>query len=89
MMENNELWDDVFDGADYEKISYLAAQVPKTLFEASAGLREGRPDPGLVLTKEQIIWIKEYVALGLSFPVSWKDVSDYLRYGVGENGGIG
>ncbi|MHC8331266.1 alpha-xenorhabdolysin family binary toxin subunit A [Pseudomonas sp. LB3P25] len=90
MMENNKLWDDVFVGADYEKVSTLAAQVPRTLFEASAGLRESaRPDPGLVLTKEQIIWIKEYVAIGLSFPVTWKDVSDYLRYGVGENGGKG
>ncbi|MFW9267839.1 hypothetical protein ACLK1G_11610 [Pseudomonas sp. NR3] len=45
--------------------------------------------PGIQLTKEQIISLKKYEVLGLSLPVRIQDVQVYLNYGAGDEGGPG
>ncbi|TDV59693.1 alpha-xenorhabdolysin family binary toxin subunit A [Pseudomonas sp. LP_7_YM] len=65
--------------------NFLAAEkIPLQIFSASAGtapdvLRE----PGLILTKEQLINLKRYEVSGLALPVTIKDVVAYLGYETG------
>lgn len=89
-MSEVKLWDQALEGADYEAISKFAVEVPKVLADVSIGEDDKVVrHTGLILTKEQIISIKKYVALGLSFPDTLKGITDFLRYGPGEDGGPG
>ena len=72
------------------KIFDAAAKAPKLFVNASAGEgEEYTREPGLQLTKEQIIDLRKYEVLGLSLPVNLHDVGVYLDYGQGESGGAG
>lgn len=72
------------------KIFDAAAKTPKLFVNASAGEGdEYTREPGLQLTKEQIIDLRKYEVLGLSLPVNLHDVGVYLDYGQGESGGAG
>ncbi|VVP71407.1 hypothetical protein PS918_01183 [Pseudomonas fluorescens] len=89
-MNDGALWDKALEGADQEKISMFAVEVPKVLAQVSTGVgHEVVRKTGLILTKEQIISIKKYVAIGLAFPTTRKGVADFLRYAPSENGGPG
>lgn len=72
------------------KIFDASAKAPKLFVNASAGEgEEYTREPGLQLTKEQIIDLRKYEVLGLSLPVNLHDVGVYLDYGQGESGGAG
>lgn len=89
-MQNEKVWDDVFVGANEEKIASVAIGVPKVLFDASIGTLDGSTrDTGLVLTKKDIIAISRYVTIGLALPTQRRQVAEYLNYGEEDNGGTG
>lgn len=72
------------------KIVEAAAKAPKVFVEASLGEgEEYNREPGIQLTKEQIISLKKYEALGLSLPIRLADVVAYLNYGAGDGGQVG
>jgi len=73
-----------------DKIVDAAAQAPKVFIEASLGSgNEYNREPGIQLTKEQIISLRRYEVLGLSLPYRYNDVVAYLNYGAGDDGGLG
>lgn len=70
------------------KIVEIAAKAPLMFVNASLGEdEEYNRDPGIQLTKEQIIGLRKYEVLGLSLPVRLEDVVAYLNYGAGDAGG--
>lgn len=67
-----------------------AAKAPKIFIEASLGEDdEYNREPGMQLTKEQIISLRKYETLGLSLPIRLQDIIAYLNYGAGDKGGVG
>ncbi|MBC3364433.1 alpha-xenorhabdolysin family binary toxin subunit A [Pseudomonas sp. SWRI154] len=73
-----------------DKIVKAAAEAPEVFVKASLGEgEENNRQPGIQLTKEQIISLKKYEVLGLSLPVRIQDVEVYLNYGAGDVGGRG
>jgi hypothetical protein len=89
-MSYEKLRDEALKNADYEKVSELAVALPKAFALASKGGVENMTrSTGLILTKEQIISLKEYVAIGLAFPETLDAVIDYLNYGPNDDGGRG
>ncbi|NUT85680.1 alpha-xenorhabdolysin family binary toxin subunit A [Pseudomonas corrugata] len=73
-----------------DKVVEAAAQAPKVFIEASlGGGSEYNREPGIQLTKEQIISLRRYEVLGLSLPYRYNDVVAYLNYGAGDDGGLG
>lgn len=73
-----------------EKIRQAAATVPRIFIDASLGDGdENNREPGIQLTKEQIISLRKYETLGLSLPIRLADVITYLNYGAGDNGSAG
>jgi hypothetical protein len=89
-MSDNALWAASLQGANYEKVTEFATQVPKLLTEASTADGDGvTRDTGLLLTKKQIIDLRKYEAAGLALPYTLQDVIDYLRFGAGQSGGAG
>ncbi|MHC8402852.1 alpha-xenorhabdolysin family binary toxin subunit A [Pseudomonas sp. MDT1-17] len=73
-----------------DKVVEAAAKAPRMFVEASLGEgEEYNREPGIQLTKEQIISLRKYEVLGLSFPVRLTDVVAYLNYGAGDTGGTG
>lgn len=89
-MSNDTLWEHSLRGANYEKITEFATEVPKILSDASnADADNVTREAGLLLTKKQIIDLRKYEAAGLALPYTLKDVTDYLRFGAGQDGGAG
>jgi hypothetical protein len=89
-MSNDTLWENSLRGANYEKITEFATEVPKILSDASnADADNVTREAGLLLTKKQIIDLRRYEAAGLALPYTLKDVTDYLRFGAGQDGGDG
>lgn len=89
-MSNDTLWENSLRGANYEKITEFATEVPKILSDASnADADNVTREAGLLLTKKQIIDLRRYEAAGLALPYTLKDVTDYLRFGAGQDGGAG
>jgi hypothetical protein len=89
-MSNNTLWEHSLRGANYEKLTEFATEVPKILSDASkADADNVTREAGLLLTKKQIIDLRKYEAAGLALPYTLKDVIDYLRFGAGQDGGAG
>ncbi|TFH83202.1 MULTISPECIES: alpha-xenorhabdolysin family binary toxin subunit A [Pseudomonas] len=79
---------------NYNKSLEVASKVPLMFVDASLGRgvfegEEAARETGIQLTKEQIISIMKYEALGLSLPVQLQDVIAYLNYGAGDDGGVG
>ncbi|CAI8704431.1 alpha-xenorhabdolysin family binary toxin subunit A [Pseudomonas serboccidentalis] len=73
-----------------DKVVEAAAKAPLVFVNASLGAgEEYNRGTGIQLTKEQIISLKKYEALGLSLPVRLQDVVAYLNYGAGDEGGVG
>ncbi|WP_434560691.1 alpha-xenorhabdolysin family binary toxin subunit A [Pseudomonas sp. R1-6] len=73
-----------------DRIVKAAAEAPEVFVKASFGEGGGNNrQPGIQLTKEQIISLKKYEVLGLSLPVRLQDVEVYLNYGAGDVGGPG
>lgn len=73
-----------------DKVVEAAAQAPMKFVTASQGEgQEYSREPGIQLTKEQIISLRKYEVLGLSLPTRYNDVVSYLNYGVGDIGGAG
>ncbi|WP_223450647.1 MULTISPECIES: alpha-xenorhabdolysin family binary toxin subunit A [unclassified Pseudomonas] len=89
-MSNDTLWENSLRGVNYEKITEFATEVPKILSDASnADADNVTREAGLLLTKKQIIDLRRYEAAGLALPYTLKDVTDYLRFGAGQDGGDG
>ncbi|WP_223434793.1 MULTISPECIES: alpha-xenorhabdolysin family binary toxin subunit A [unclassified Pseudomonas] len=89
-MSNDTLWENSLRGANYEKITEFATEVPKILSDASSADADNvTREAGLLLTKKQIIDLRKYEAAGLALPYTLKDVTDYLRFGAGQDGGAG
>ncbi|WP_434653695.1 alpha-xenorhabdolysin family binary toxin subunit A [Pseudomonas sp. R3-56] len=77
----------MFDFKLDEKVVETAALAPKVFVEASLGEGgEYKREPGIQLTKEQILSLRRYELLGLSLPYRTNDVAAYLNYGPGEVG---
>lgn len=73
-----------------EKVVEAAAKAPQVFVSASLGEgEENSREPGIQLTKEQLISLRKYEVLGTSFPTRYADVVAYLKYGAGDNGGSG
>ncbi|WP_415766497.1 alpha-xenorhabdolysin family binary toxin subunit A [Pseudomonas sp. ZB1P45] len=89
-MSGNKLWDDALKNASPEQILQYAAEAPARLISASASdFNSDVRATGLLLTKKQIIDLHKYQAAAFRLPRTLKDVTDYLRFGVGQNGGPG
>ncbi|RON49478.1 alpha-xenorhabdolysin family binary toxin subunit A [Pseudomonas frederiksbergensis] len=89
-MTNHALWDDALKDATPEQLQEYAVQAPQLLTGVSvAGSDNVVRDTGLLLTKKQVIDLRKYEAAGLALPHTLKDVIDYLRFGVGQDGGAG
>ncbi|VVN33615.1 hypothetical protein PS662_05019 [Pseudomonas fluorescens] len=89
-MSNKELWGGALVGASYEAVTEFATEVPKILSDASKATADNvTRETGLLLTKQQIIDLRRYEAAGLALPYTLKDVTDYLRFGAGQDGGDG
>lgn len=73
-----------------DEVVEAAVDAPKVFVEASLG-EDGQynREPGIQLTKEQIISLRKYEVLGLSLPYRINDVVAYLNYGAGDTGGPG
>lgn len=72
------------------KVVEAAANAPRVFVDASLGEgEEYNREPGVQLTKEQIISLRKYETLGLSLPIRLQDVVAYLNYGAGDAGGVG
>lgn len=72
------------------KVVEAAAKAPQIFVNASLGEgEEYNREPGVQLTKEQIISLRKYETLGLSLPIRLQDVVAYLNYGAGDVGGVG
>ncbi|WP_438300676.1 alpha-xenorhabdolysin family binary toxin subunit A [Pseudomonas sp. NMS19W] len=76
------------------ELSGVAEVAPQLFMDASLGRGEYEGEafnrePGIQLTKEQIISLRKYEELGLSLPVEIGSIRDYLRYGEGDSGGVG
>jgi hypothetical protein len=73
-----------------DKVIDAAVKAPRLFVDASLGDGdEYNREPGIQLTKEQIISLRKYETLGLSLPVRLQDVVAYLNYGAGDKGGVG
>ena len=73
-----------------DRIVDAAAKAPEVFIAASLGEgEEYNREPGIQLTKEQIISLRKYEVLGLSLPYRYNDVVAYLNYGAGDEGGLG
>ena len=97
-MTDNLLWDDVLRDASTAQVAELAVRVPFTIVNASIGkplvesnglMEVATRASGLLLTKEEIVSLRKYEALGLKLPYTLQAVIDYLRFGAGEDGGQG
>jgi len=67
-----------------------ASKAPQILMDGSLGmLEDSTREPGLILTKEQIINIKRYEMAGLALPIEIGAVIGYLGYNEGEGAGKG
>lgn len=67
-----------------------AIRAPKLLMDASSGLLEDSTrEPGLILTKEQLVNIKKYEMAGLALPTEIGAVITHLNYDVGDGAGKG
>ncbi|MGH8329580.1 MAG: alpha-xenorhabdolysin family binary toxin subunit A, partial [Pseudomonas sp.] len=89
-MSGNKLWGDAVKNASPEQIMQYAAEAPARLISASAS--DSNSDvraTGLLLTKKQIIDLHKYQATAFRLPRTLKDVTDYLRFGTGQDGGPG
>jgi hypothetical protein len=73
-----------------DEVVRAAVEAPKVFVEASLG-DDGQysREPGIQLTKEQIISLRKYEVLGLSLPTRINDVVAYLNYGAGDMGSPG
>ena len=73
-----------------DRVVDAAAKAPEVFIAASLGEgEEYNREPGIQLTKEQIISLRKYEVLGLSLPYRYNDVVAYLNYGAGDEGGLG
>ncbi|WP_223487857.1 alpha-xenorhabdolysin family binary toxin subunit A [Pseudomonas sp. A-RE-19] len=89
-MSNDFLWGDALKNATPEEVVKFAVEAPKLFADGSVGVLDGATrDSGLLLTKKQIIDLRKYEAAGLALPYTLDDVTDYLRFGAGQNGGSG
>ncbi|MBK5397687.1 alpha-xenorhabdolysin family binary toxin subunit A [Pseudomonas sp. TH39(2020)] len=89
-MSDNKLWDEALKDASPEQIMQYAAEAPGRLISASASDSNSEVRAtGLLLTKKQIIDLHKYQATAFRLPRTLKDVTDYLRFGAGQNGGPG
>lgn len=89
-MESVKMWEETYAGADYEKVSDIAAIVPQALVDASVGgSNEHKRETGLILTKQQVIDLHNYEAAALKLPYTFDDVVSYLNYGLGDGGSEG
>lgn len=76
------------------KLLEIAVNAPRIFVDASLGRGdyEGEVynrEPGIQLTKEQVISLRKYETLGLSLPIEVSAIRDYLNYGAGDDGGVG
>ncbi|WP_439877092.1 alpha-xenorhabdolysin family binary toxin subunit A [Pseudomonas prosekii] len=89
-MSANNLWDGALKNASPDQIMQYAAEAPARLINASASDANSEVRAtGLLLTKKQIIDLHKYQAAAFRLPRNLKDVTDYLRFGVGQDGGPG
>lgn len=73
-----------------DEVVEAAVDAPKVFVDASLGENgQYNREPGIQLTKEQIISLRKYEVLGLSLPHRINDVVAYLNYGAGDTGGPG
>lgn len=74
----------------FDEIVHIAKTAPKELISASVAERDDvSRDPGLILTKKDIINLKIYEATALALPYTLEDVQTYLRFGNANDGGPG
>lgn len=74
----------------FDEIVHIAKIAPKELISASvADGDDVSRDPGLLLTKKDIINIKTYEATALALPYTLEDVQTYLTFGNANDGGPG
>ncbi|EJM00736.1 hypothetical protein PMI18_02842 [Pseudomonas sp. GM102] len=89
-MSNENLWGEALKNATPDEIVRFATEAPKLFSDASTSQSENVVrDTGLLLTKKQIIDLRKYEAAGLALPYTLNDVTDYLRFGAGQDGGSG
>lgn len=82
--------EDNFKKLTFEEIIYHAQNAPRVFVDLSASKYEDvSREPGLLLTKEEIIQIKIYEATALALPHTLEDVEVYLNFGDANDAGPG
>jgi hypothetical protein len=79
---NEPLWFDDISASAQDTIDTTTL-----VFDASTTYYEGR-EPGLILTKEQIVSLRRYELAGLKLPTRLQDVENYLGYKSGAGKGL-
>jgi hypothetical protein len=70
---------------ELDTLAKNAATIPAEFVGASTGaMKGGNRPPGIVVTKEQIISLREYELQALALPTTLQDVKNYLKYDTGD-----
>ncbi|GFM67891.1 alpha-xenorhabdolysin family binary toxin subunit A [Pseudomonas cichorii] len=77
------------DESTGDRITDEAIKAPEVFFDVSSSNDSGvKRTPGLILTKQQIINLKQYELIGLSLPTELSQVVTYLGYSSGAGAGL-
>ncbi len=72
-----------------DRLTDEATKAPEVFFDVSSANDSGvKRTPGLILTKEQIVHLKQYELIGLSLPTELEQVITYLGYSSGAGAGL-
>ncbi|MFP3516813.1 alpha-xenorhabdolysin family binary toxin subunit A [Pseudomonas sp. SIMBA_077] len=89
-MNSKTSTEDNFKKLSYDEIIHHAQNAPKVFINLSAKEYDDvNRDPGLLLTKNEIIQIKTYEATALALPHTREDVKAYLNFGDANDAGPG
>ncbi|MFJ4144058.1 alpha-xenorhabdolysin family binary toxin subunit A [Pseudomonas sp. NPDC089734] len=76
-------------GSTGDNITDEAIKAPEVFFNVSSANDSGiKRTPGLILTKQQIVNLKQYELIGLSLPTELEEVITYLGYSSGAGTGL-
>ncbi|AHF65844.1 MULTISPECIES: alpha-xenorhabdolysin family binary toxin subunit A [Pseudomonas] len=77
------------DTTTADPVTDEAAKAPELFFDVSSGNdTEVQRSPGLILTKQQIVNLKQYELAGLALPIELEGVIAYLGYSSGAGAGL-
>ncbi|MCU1727587.1 alpha-xenorhabdolysin family binary toxin subunit A [Pseudomonas sp. 7P_10.2_Bac1] len=89
-MKSDLSTENIIKKMSYDEIILQAQNAPRVFTSISTAEQDSvNREPGLLLTKEEIINIKLYEAAALALPHTMEDIQIYLNYGDPSDGGLG